>query len=391
MSKKKKNREKREATGWLTTLEAYETLCTQGYTSLDKNPEILTACRMIAGMVSSMTIYLMANTERGDMRVRNGLSRQVDITPSPWMTRKTWMDYIVMSMLLYGRGNAVVLPHTSNGYLTELEPIPRERYCFENYGRGYRIIVDGRVYDPDEVLHFVHNPDPYNPWLGKGLTVALKDVADNLKQAAATKKGFMESKWKPSLIVKVDSIADEFSDPEGRGRLLDEYVNTNSAGEPWIIPAEQMSVQEVRPLSLSDLALSDSVTLDKKTVAAIIGVPPFVLGVGDYTAAEWNGFINNTIRPIAKEIEQELTRKLLVSPDMYWKLNVASLYSYDLKTTQAVYSELYVRGIVTGNEVRDKMNLEPKDGLDDLVILENYIPLDKIGNQLKLGGEPGED
>ena len=35
------------------------------------------------------------------------------------------------------------------------------------------------------------------------------------------------------------------------------------------------------------------------------------------------------------------------------------------------------------------MSLAPREGLDELVILENYIPLNKIGDQLKLkqGGE----
>ena len=377
--------EKKNCQSYFVQSSDFDTLCTQGYTSLDNNPEILTACRKIADMISSMTIYLMTNTSKGDTRIVNELSRKVDILPSRWMTRKTWMDFIVMNLLIYGKGNAVVLPHTDNGYLGELEPIPAGRFTINQEGTdGYSITIDGKRMNPDDVLHFVLNPSKNYPWLGKGLTASLSDVANNLKQAAATEKGFMESKWKPSLIIKVDALADEFSSPQGRKKLLDEYISTTGAGEPWLIPAEQFSVEQVKPLSLSDLAVPDMVTLDKRTVASILGVPPFVLGVGEYSVPAWNAFISNTIRPIARSIEQELTRKLLISPKMYWKFNMASLYSYDLQTTQKVYSDLFVRGIVTGNEVRDKMNLEPKEGLDNLTILENYIPLDRIGDQLKL-------
>ena len=387
---KRKPDSQKRSIGWFTTTDAYDMLCSSEYTSLDKNPEIFTACRKIAELISSMTLYLMANTEKGDVRIVNELSRQVDILPSPWMTRKTWMEYIVMQMILTGRGNSVVLPHTSGGMLQELEPIAATRTGFQPDGRGYYVMIDGRRFSPDDLLHFVYNPDPIYPWLGRGLTVQLKEVAENLKQASVTKKGFMESKWKPSLIIKVDALTEEFASKEGRQKLLDEYVKTASAGEPMMIPAEQFSVEQIKPLSLTDLAITDAVKMDKQTVAAVLGVPAFLLGVGDYNADEWNGFINNTIRPIAREIEQELTRKLLISPKMYWKFNMASLYSYDLQTTQTVYSELYVRGIVTGNEVRDKLSMEPKDGLDDLVILENYIPLAKIGDQVKLGQEGDE-
>ena len=38
----------------------------------------------------------------------------------------------------------------------------------------------------------------------------------------------------------------------------------------------------------------------------------------------------------------------------------------------------------TGNEVREKIGMEPRDGLDDLLILENYIPAEKSGDQKKL-------
>ena len=380
-----RKKEKRNCQSWFVTTSDFDDLCCKGYTSLSDCPEIITACRRIADMISTMTIYLMANTEKGDIRIVNELSKKVDINPSQWMTRKTWMDSIVMSMLIYGRGNAVVLPHTKSGYLDELEPIPYTRFSFQEDGlSGYKVQIDNKLYSPDDVLHFVLNPDKLYPWKGQGLTTSLKDVAGDLKQAATTKKGFMSSKWKPSLIVKVDALVEEFSTPEGRKKLLEEYTNTTGAGEPWLIPAEQFSVEQVKPLSLNDLAISDSVTLDKKTVASILGVPTFVLGVGTYNKDEWNAFINNTIRPIARTIEQEMTRKLIISPKMYLRFNMSSLYSYDLRTTEEVYSELYVRGIVTGNEVRDKMGMHPMDDLDRLVILENYIPLSKIGDQLKL-------
>ncbi len=188
------------------------------------------------------------------------------------------------------------------------------------------------------------------------------------------------------MIVKVDALTDEFSSPAGRKRLLEEYVASAEAGEPWVIPAEQFSVEQVKPLTLTDLAIRDTVELDKRTVAAVLGVPPFLLGVGEYDKAAWNSFVQNTIRPIAVGIQQELTKKLILSPKWYVKFNVLSLMDWDLQTLYTVFGGLSDKGIVTGNEVRDRIGMSPLDGLDELRILENFIPNDMIGQQKKLNG-----
>ena len=376
---------------WITDSdEAFKSMECKGYTTLAHNPEVVTAVDTIARLIGAMSIHLMQNTERGDVRVVNELSRAVDINPNRYMTRTNFISWIVKTLYLEGSGNAVVYPKTSRGYLRELVPVPAAFASFIPDGEyRYKIYISGKEYKPENVLHFVANPNSYYPWFGDGYRVALWDVANNLKQAAATEKGFMSSKWKPSLIVKVDALVDEFSSPEGRKKLLEDYAMSGEAGEPWLIPAEAFDVKEVKPLTLSDLALADFVKLDKQTVAAILGVPPFVLGIGDFRRDAWNSFISTTIMPLAQNIQQELTRKLLYSPDYYFRFNARSLYNYDLKELSEVADEQYVRGIMTGNEVRSWLGLPPMDNLDELVLLENYIPIDRIGDQKKLreGGE----
>ena len=392
MSRKKKKNQIRDNFNDIPRIgyvlgDTYNTLCCTEYTSLDQCPEIMTACRRIAELIGSMTIHLMQNTKVGDVRIVNELSRKIDIEPMPNMTRSKWMEAIVMNMLLYGKGNSIVIPHTWDGLIRSLEPISASRVEFmpaANSYRDYKVLIDGQPKNPENLLHFVFNPDKYYLWKGRGVDFSLKMLAQNLKQAAETEKGFMESKWKPSVIVKVDAMIDEFSTPEGRQKILDDYVKSAEVGQPWLIPGEQFQVEQIRPLSLADLAIVDTIELDKRTVASILGVPPFVLGVGDYNQKQWNNFIQTVIRPICVAIAQEMTKKLILNERWYLRFNTYSLLDWDVTSISQVFGVLYDRGIVTGNEVRDRLGLDPRDDLDQLLVLENYIPIDKAADQLKL-------
>lgn len=391
-NKKKTRAEPKKSTAFLCNMSNYELLCGNGYVKLSENPEIMSAVNKIADLISDMTIHLMCNTDKGDVRIKNQLSRKVDISPSKYMTRKTFMAALVRILLLEGQGNAVVIPKTQNGLIDELILVPPHQVSFIPDGYGYRILCNGVDVPPEETVHVTINPDPIYPWKGTGYRATLKEVAKTLKQASETKDGFMKSKWQPSVIVKVDGLTDDFASKEGRKSLLEQYIASSEAGEPWMIPAEQFDVIQVKPLSLTDIALPESVKLDKRTVAAILDVPPFLVGEGEYKEAEWNNFINTRIRSVCTSIVQEYTKKLLISPDWYFKFSVHSLYAYDIEKLSRVGDDNYTRGIMTGNEVRDWMGLSPREGLDELIILENYIPRGMIGDQKKLmqGGDGDE-
>lgn len=386
--KRKTRAEPTPTTQWFLT-EGEKSLCAKGYTKLIDNPEVRMGIERIADLISTMTIYLMENSDNGDIRVKNELSKKVDIHPYRYMTRQLWISWIIREVLIHG--NAIVYPKTTGGYLEDLIPVDHSKVNYFDDGKGgYYLTINGKKYNHDEVLHFRINPQLEKPWRGESYKTTIKDVVQNLKQASKTNNEFMSNKILPSLIVKVDALTDEVASAEGRNKVYDNFVRASEAGEPWIVPSGLIDVVQVKPLTLNDIALKDTIELDKKTVAGILGIPAFLLGIGQYSESEYNNFIKTRIMTIAKAIEQELTLKLLYSPDMYFKFNMRSLFSYGINDLNSVYTNLYKSGIVTGNEVRDVFDLSPKEGLDELIILENFIPKDKIGDQKKLGGEEDE-
>ena len=365
-----------------------EGIVCNGYHSLDQDPTVATACKKFAGLVGLISWHLMNDTENGDFRIKNELSRKIDINPNSYMTRQAFYSAIALDLLLYGDGNAVVRPHTENGYLRDLEIIPPSRFQLvpdptaPNY--RYSIWIDGIPHDPRDLIHFAINPDKNYPWKGTSFRVAIRDVAENLHQASKTEKAFNESKWKPPMIVKIDGVTEDLQSAEGRQAIIDDYIETADVGQPWVIPAQQMEVTSVKPLTLQDLAIKDTMILNKQTAASIVGVPAFMVGVGSFNREEYDNFIMTDFRTVIECIQQTLTKALLISDQWYIKGNIWQLRDWDLATITTVFTAFGDRGWITGNEARDRINLPPKDGLDELKVLENYIPADKSGDQKKL-------
>ena len=189
----------------------------------------------------------------------------------------------------------------------------------------------------------------------------------------------------PPIIVSVNTD-NPLQKQSERDAFAAKYMSRSSKGAPLIIPGELMKFEQVKPLSLTDLAIKDGIELDKKTVASVIGVPGFLLGVGSFNKEEWNSFIARKILPICRGIEQELTRKLLLSETRFFRLNARALYSYSLTELATIAKEWRGAGLMTGNEARNWIELEPLKGLDELVMLENYIPAARLGDQSKLNG-----
>lgn len=70
------------------------------------------------------------------MRVKDELSRMVDITPNPLMTHQSFMETVVRTLMT--EGNQVTLPVFADGLLMRLDPVPPSRVAFVPEGQGYR-------------------------------------------------------------------------------------------------------------------------------------------------------------------------------------------------------------------------------------------------------------
>lgn len=397
MAKKKNKRQqikqraepKNDTAGLLMNL-GFMSTCPKNYKSLAETPEIKAGVEKIAELISTMTIHLMQNGDMGDIRLFDGLAKKIDINPNSKMTRQLFISWIVQEMLL--NGNAVVGTQTKGGLIEDLIPIPKKNYTFEEVENDYVIRLNNNqsIKKSSDILNFRFNPKLDFPYIGQSQEVILKDLISDLAVAKSTVSDFMQNKMLPSVVVKVDALTDELTTENGRKQIERQFLDRSATGEPWIIPAGLIDIKEIKPLTLNDIAIHDSIKINKQTVASILGMPAFLLGVGDYNKDEYNNFIRTKIAVICKSIEQELTDKLIISNDRYFQFNRKSMLNYDIQELGSLYLSLFQAGIVTGNEVRDVLGMSPKEELKKLIMLENYIPAEKIGEQEKLGGAKDE-
>lgn len=359
-----------------------------GYTRLIDAPDVSACMNRIIGPISAATIYQMENTEQGDKRIRDELSRMVDINPCPGLGYRTLLiNWILTTMLGEGDGNAYCLIDYGRTAWDPWRLIPMPGATTVSVGPigygEYQVRWNGSHFDPSEVLHFRLFSDPDRPFHGRGFRVQAIQIAKSLAETDALKRSLSRPNYKPPIAVMVNSDSD-LSDSEKREKFRQAYLDDTGSGKPWILPGDLVKLETIKPLSLADLAVKDTVEMDKRALCGVFGVPPFLLGLGAFNLQEYNLFVNSVLLPIVSGIEQELTAKLLADrPDRYFRFSRRRLYNYDLAQLIKIDCSMADRGYLTGDEVREDADRDPA-GLTEFKVLENYIPYDMSGAQKKL-------
>ena len=170
-------------------------------------------------------------------------------------------------------------------------------------------------------------------------------------------------------------------------------------------------IENVIPIPLGatltplNMRLADSQFLELRKYSAIqiasaFGIKPYQ--IGDYgkesyssQTAQQLAFYKDTLMWILGLYEQEMTYKLLSDAEraggMHFKFNVSAILRADLKTQVDTLSTGVSNFIYTPNEARALLDLESKEGGDELLGNGAAIPVGMAGAQYaSAGGGDGE-
>ena len=186
-----------------------------------------------------------------------------------------------------------------------------------------------------------------------------------------------------------------------RARLLEDlefrFQGSQNSGRPMLLEGNF----EYKQLGLNpkDMDFLELLNLSAREIALAFGVPAQMLGIPEantYSNMETAklGLYEETIIPLLTRVESDLNEFLvpLYDEDIHIKYDIDSIPAMAEKTKQVYLdvSQAVTAGIITRNEAREKLGLQPIDGANELYIPSNLFPIGQADDDTPLEDDDNE-
>lgn len=337
----------------------------------------------ISGAIVSMPLHVYStdSTDLPDRLPRDALWYLLNEQCSPQYTSASMWEGVSMAQLL--RGDAFALIRRSmNGSVRELLPLPWGCVSpIRSVDGGVRYYVSmpthgiATWFEPADILHF--------PGLGfddatmRSMSVIQYGARNAIGNAIAmdTYSGkFFENGAHPSIILSVpDKMSMEQADAMRAGFAARHSGLENAHRMPMVL-TQGVTAKEIS-LSADDAQLIEARKFQVLDVARAFGVPGFMINEstgstswGSGIESMGRGFVQYTLQPWLRKIEQELNRKLFPRDSgKFIEFYRDSLIEGD-SAAQGAYFRLALGGPGSGdgfmsvNEIRKIKRMAPVEG-----------------------------
>jgi HK97 family phage portal protein len=354
---------------------------------------VISIITLLSQDMSSIPLLLYARRGRNKFRAfDNPYYVLMHDQPNPEMSSMTFRELIVSHIIAWGNFYAQKVID-DRGNVRELWPLRPDRMRVER--------VDGQkvyIYQPasggkpivflmDEVLHF--------PGFGFDGLVGYSKIAlarNAIGLALSLEKfgsKFFSNGANPGILYRHPGALSD----KAYLRLQDdlkERSGVEQSHKPFILE-EGMDISKIG-LPPDDSQFLESRSFQLAEINRIIGpVPPHLIGDlekstswGTGIDSQEQGYINHSLFPISKRIEQALDNQLLLSSDreqgFFYEHLFEGFLRGDIATRYAAYQTGINNGFMTRNEVRERENLNPRKGLDVLLMPLNMTTINDSGS-----------
>lgn len=364
------------------------------------------ACmKVLSESIGKLPLKLLQYNDKNGVRNarENPYYKLVHDRPNPYMTSTNFWSTVEYNRNHYG--NAYVLIDTKKsgkdkGKTTLWILESKDVEVWYDNGKLIKDLPDiyyiynspaGRlVFGSEEILHF-KSSNTLDGYVGISVADQLKStIKGNQKAQRLINKMYDSGFTAKAVLQYTGSLSDENAQAFVKG--IEEYAKggLRDKGIENIIPIPVGSNLTPLNVKLADNQFIEVKQYSALQIASAFGIKP--TQIGDYTKSSYASaeaqqlaFYVDTLLYIIKQYEEELTYKLLSDEDvekgLHFKFNVAVILRADLKTqidslSKAVNSFLY-----TPNEARALLDLESKDGGDELLGNGASIPVRYAGLQ----------
>lgn len=224
-------------------------------------------------------------------------------------------------------------------------------------GRSYE-----EIYEYDDILQIKY-PNPSNVFRGLSPISAIADATDTAYYVEKWQKNFFKNSAVPSAVIQAERTLSDAQFKRLKAEIDEKYRGVSNAHKVMLFENKL----EFKPITMpmKDMQLLELKQYNRQEIAAIYGLPLAKLGIVedvnrasaeqlDYTYAK------DTLTPKLTLIAETLTKSLLRDIGIKDKV-----FFYDsvipknmmLETTKN--TQYLDRGVLTINEVRDEMGLQP--------------------------------
>ena len=301
---------------------------------------------------------------------------------------------------------------SGNSYLlrdSEMEKKPRELYLLRPdrmkikggdtmIPESYCYIVDGQMikeYPIDQITgngqvkHIkLWNPlDDYyglSPIMASAYNIVQHNLA-GMHNVALLKNGCTPSGMLKFTPKDESGMSTQLTDDQ-RARLLEDleyrFQGSHNSGRPMLLEGE-FDYQQLG-LNPKDMDFLELLNLSAREIALCFGVPAQLIGIPEantYSNMETAklGLYEETVIPLLKRVESDLNEYLspLYNEDIRIVYDIDSIPAMVEKRRQ-IYQNVAQGvqvGILTRNEARERLGLEPVNGGDELYIPSNLFPI----------------
>ena len=320
------------------------------------------ATQQISNAVSVLPMQVVMIKDGKKRKVDHSLNNLLNIKPCERFSHFSMMKMMIESLLLKGNAYALIVRNAdlSIKSLEYLDP-DNVQPTMGNDGR-IKYLVNGlkEAVDSVNMIHlYLHLDETY-----RGISV-IRYATSSLDGIWATEKNannFFKSGGNVNGVIT--SQAPMTNDQKQQVR--DSWGTFSQEGVHVAVLPQGL---DYKPIAIDpdDASLLDSRKYGNLEIARWFNIPPsklFVLDQESYNSMEFAQltFLSDTILPITTLIENELNTKLF-KPSEIGKLAIdfdfTAILETDKKSQAQYYNSMISNGVLSINEVRDKLGFEP--------------------------------